>query len=114
MTDAQQSQLAGTGATHVAVGDRDGKVILQFPEPVQWIALEPGTAVGVAKSVIDAAVACGANVTIQAPRPQVPAAIRQRMEARALMILRNKREAPEKDPVLAARMVDTLLNMLDL
>ncbi len=31
-----------------------------------------------------------------------------------LMILKNKREHTEKDPVLARRLIDTILNMLEL
>jgi len=108
------SELKGDGGTHIAVGDRQGKIILQFPHPVEWIALDPQTGVAVAKSMIDAAVNCGLRVEIKAPKPEVTEGQRVRMETRCLMILKNKREHTEKDPVLARRLVDTILNILDL
>ena len=66
------------------------------------------------KAMIDAAVKCGANVSIQAPPPKVPKLVRERMIARAHMILRNKRESAENDAVMSERIVDTLLNILAL
>jgi len=112
--DTPPKDPTGAGATQLAVGDRDGKVVLQFPTPVQWIALDAQTAAQAASSMLDAAVALGAQVTVQAPRVQVPKELRTRMTARALMVLRNKRAAAERDDVLAVRLGDTLLNMLDL
>ena len=35
--DTPPKDPTGAGATQLAVGDRDGKVVLQFPTPVQWI-----------------------------------------------------------------------------
>lgn len=104
----------GMGADEVAIGVREGKAILWFPKPCEWIALEPTVAAEVAKSLLDCAVECGARISIQTPKVKVPNEIRKRMQARALMILTNKRESPERDPILAERLVDTLLNMLDL
>lgn len=106
--------LIGDGATHIAVGDHQGKVILRFPISAAWMDLEPGTAVEVAKRMINAAVTCGARISIQAPRQKVHEATRERMIARTVMMLRNKRESPERDSVLAQRIVDTCLNILDL
>ncbi len=42
---------AGPGATVVAVGLRNGEVVLQFPEAVQWACLDPQTAVLVAEQM---------------------------------------------------------------
>mgnify|MGYP000025210677 CR=1 FL=1 len=106
--------VAGRGTTTLAVGDRNGNVVLSFPHEVGFVALDPSTAVQVAKSMIDAAVKCGANVSIQAPPPKVPKLVRERMIARAHMILRNKRESAENDAVMSERIVDTLLNILAL
>lgn len=106
--------LIGDGASQVAVGDRDNQVVLQFPHPVQWVALDPQTSVQIARAMIDAAVNCGMRVEIKAPKPQVSEGMRVRMEARCMMILNNKREHPEKNPILAKRLVDTILNILDL
>lgn len=105
---------SGRGTTTVAVGDQKGNVVLQFPGAIEWCALDPSTAVQVSKAMIDAAVKCGANVSIQAPPPKVPKLVRERMIARAHMILRNKRESAENDAVMSERIVDTLLNILAL
>lgn len=106
--------VAGRGTTTLAVGDRSGNVVLSFPHEVGFVALDPSTAVQVAKSMIDAAVKCGANVEIQAPKPQVPKAVRERMINRGVMILKNKRDSAENESILATRIVDTLLNILQL
>lgn len=112
--NGSNAPLIGDGTTQVAVGDRDGQVILQYPRPVQWVALDPQTAVQIAKAMIDAAHSCGHTIEIRLPKPEVTEGQRIRMEARCLMILKNKREHTEKDPVLARRLVDTILNILDL
>lgn len=106
--------LIGDGNTTAAIGTRDGKVIMQFPSPKQWLAMDPQNAALMGKAMIDAAVDLGVDVRIQAPKPQISEGLRIRMEARCLMILKNKREHTEKDPVLARRLVDTILNMHDL
>lgn len=106
--------LKGDGKTDLAIGDLHGKVTMVFPQPRDWVALDPSTAVEIAGALVDAAQKLGARVTVKTEPVKVPKAIRQRMEARCLMILTNKREANESNPVLAARVVDTLLNLLDL
>ena len=106
--------LIGEGTTQCAVGDREGHVLLQYPRPVQWVALDPQTAVQIAKAMMDAASNCGMNIEIKLPKPVITEGMRTRMEVRAMMILNNKREHTEKTPVLARRMVDTILNILDL
>ncbi len=107
-------EFKGDGSTDVAVGDRLGKVTLLFPQATDWVAMDPSNAVQIGKAMIDAAVQCGARVTIQAPRQPVPHGLRERMVNRTVMMLRNKREGPEKDNILAQRIVDTVLNIIDL
>lgn len=41
--------LDGPGTDTVAVGNKDGLVVLQFQHPVKWISLDPGTAYQVAE-----------------------------------------------------------------
>jgi len=109
-----EHQPEGNGCTEIAVGNRDGQVTLLFQYPMNWIALDPTNAAYVGKAIIDAAVDCGARVEIKTPPPQIPNALRERMINRCVMLLRNKREAPEKDGILAQRIVETLLNMVNL
>jgi len=106
--------VAGRGATTLAVGDRNGNVVLSFPHEVGFVALDPTTAVQVGKSMIDAAVKCGANVSIQAPRPEIPKSYRERAINRVVMLLRNKRDSAESDNIFSTRIVDTVINMMQL
>lgn len=53
------SESKGPGASSVEVYDRDGKVVLRFPNEIQWAALDPATAVQVAQAMVKAAKACG-------------------------------------------------------
>ena len=41
--------LDGPGTDTLAVGNKDGLVVLQFQNPVRWVALDPGTAYQVAE-----------------------------------------------------------------
>lgn len=109
-----ESAPEGKSATHIAVGTREGRVLLQFPHQIDYAALDPTNAAYVGKAMIDAAVECGARVEIKTPPPHIPNALRERMVNRCVMLLRNKREAPEADGILAQRLVDTLLNMVNL
>lgn len=42
---------AGPGATTAAVGIRDGQVVMQFPNAVQWVAVDPQTAVNIGEAL---------------------------------------------------------------
>ena len=42
---------AGPGATTAAVGIRDGQVVMQFPHAVQWVAVDPQTAVDIGEAL---------------------------------------------------------------
>lgn len=53
------TEAKGPGASTVEITTRDGKVVLQFPNPVQWAALDPATAVQIAQAMVEAAKACG-------------------------------------------------------
>lgn len=53
------TEAKGPGASLVEIEDRDGKVVLQFPNPIQWAALDPATAVQIAHAIVQAAKRCG-------------------------------------------------------
>ena len=42
---------AGPGATTAAVGIRDGQMVMQFPNAVQWLAVDPQTAVNIGEAL---------------------------------------------------------------
>lgn len=102
----------GDGATTLAVGDREGKVVLVFPRPVGWVALDPDVAPLVAERMIQAAVACGQRVTIQMPERQVSPAQRMAMIVRAEIVMRQLRGRGKPDDYIAAEVVDVVLKGL--
>jgi hypothetical protein len=99
-----------TGTTTCAVGDRDGQVVLQFPEAVQWAAFDPETARQIGEAMAKAAykarfgVDPGANM-----KSQLVDQIRTRLHASATQMIRsmiNKRDLPG---VIAQEVVDLVL-----
>lgn len=48
MADLTTSGLEGDGATEVLVAPHDGKVILRFPRPKEWVGFDPQNAMMVA------------------------------------------------------------------
>lgn len=62
-------QSKGPGATTLEVYDRDGKVVIAFPNEIRWAALDPQTAVAIAEKIVEVAKACGyARPIILLPR----------------------------------------------
>ena len=53
------------GELRVAVGDKDGKVIIEFGKPVAWLGLTPQGAVDFAQTLIQRAMAVGHDRPVQ-------------------------------------------------
>ncbi len=117
MTDLPEGQTQHEPqlpARRVDITPIDGKVVLQFDTPAHYAAYDPSEAVRVAEAMIRCAVDCGAKVTINTPPPKIIPAFRERAVARVVMLLRNKRNSAESDEIFAARLTDTIINMLGL
>lgn len=97
------------GATHIAVGDEGGKVILKFPRPVQWIALDPDVAPMVAEQMINAAVACGVKVEIPMPGRELSDIQKAALEGRVKFVMNNLLERKVKQERIAKELVDIIL-----
>ena len=97
----------------IAVGANEGNVILDIhdsdKEVRTYVPIQPSQAVAIAKSMIDAAVDCGADVRIEIPRAVVTEAQRVRLINRvsimATSLVRDK-ATPGK---MALEIVDTVL-----
>jgi hypothetical protein len=111
---SERVPLTGAGAQKTALLAQDGKVIIKFDNPCEWAAFDPQVALQLAHQMISAVQDCGMKVEIEVPKPKISDLQRSRMAARVNMILKNKREHTEKDEVLAIRIVDTVLNMVEL
>jgi len=97
-------------ATMVAVGERDGQVILTFSKSVQWLPLDPENARQIAEQMAKSAYTAryGREPT-GAPKSIVTEQLRQHMRARTKIIIRTligEGRAPE---FIAEHVVDSIL-----
>ena len=106
-------QEAVDGKTELIIKPEGGKVIMRFQKPMLWIAFDPSNAVGIGKHLIDCAVECGANVTIQVPRREISREQRDRLIARAILTLKSLTEKGKPPSVIALHVVDTILSAID-
>lgn len=95
------------GATHMAVGEQDGRVVLSFPKDIKFAALDPSNAVHIAKAMIDAAVRCGADVQIQVQKYQLSENKRMALYTRAGHIIRSLQDKPHA--YVGVQVVDEVL-----
>lgn len=89
------------------------QVIIRFKEARLWVAMDPQNAVDIGKSLIDGAVSCGANVTVQLPRREISAATRDRLVVRATNVIRNLQQHHRSTQWIATEVVDTILSAID-
>lgn len=97
-----------TGSTTCAIGNRDGQVILQFPEAIEWAAFDPETA-----RRIGEAMAREAYAVRYGNKPEgksvVADEIRARLLNRATLIIRSLQEKGKLPGVIASEVVDVIL-----
>ena len=95
-------------ATTVAIGERDGMVVFEFPKPVRWATFDPETARQIGESI--------AKVSYTAKYGKAPSQgstlsreIRAKLIARTQHVIRSLQEkgmAPER---VANEVLDTIL-----
>jgi hypothetical protein len=112
MTDEREPLPEAEGATMVAVGDEGGKVLLKFPKPVTWIALDPQIAPLVAEKMIQAAGKCGVLVKIGVPKMKISDEQRLKMQQQAVLVIKNLRARGRSDAHIACELVDITLRDL--
>lgn len=106
---------AGTseGSCEMIIGQSHGKVVQRFQRPMTYVLYEPANAVGVAKTMIDTAVALGANVAIQVPRRNITREQREKLVTRATHVFRSMQEQGKTPAWIARNVVDTILSAID-
>jgi len=95
-------------ATTVAVGERDGQVILEFPEAVQWAAFDPETARQIGEAIAKSSYAAkygkapsqGSSLSME---------IRAKLVARTQHIIRSLQEQHKNSDYVAREVVDTIV-----
>lgn len=105
--------MKGDGVHTMIVGDEKGNVILRFPKPVEWVALDPETARQVAESIARTAYKArfGDTPTTE-KKSQITEQLRTKLKNRVTLMLRtfsNKAPVPPLE-AQAVEIVDQLLN----
>lgn len=101
------------GNVDIALGQRGGKVVLEFFKSIDSVTFDPANAVILARQMIDIAVACGANVTIEVPRRKITKEQRNKLVSRATIVFRSLIEKGKTPAVIARNVVDTILSAID-
>lgn len=95
----------------VQISDRDGLVLLHFEKPIEWCALDPATAAGVAESLARASYKAkfGDTPTTE-KQSQITEQIRVRLQKRVELMLRSMAgEVPRVEfDVQATRVTDAI------
>ena len=108
---------AGPGATTAAVGIRDGQVVMQFPHAVQWVAVDPQTAVDIGEALARAGYEIrhghppreNAAVLQEEIKRKATDIVRLSMITRSEIILRQLLERGRNPNYIATELVDRML-----
>lgn len=106
--------LPGVGTAETASGVRGGYVCLEFRTPVQWLALDPQTALALAESMAKDAYILqhGTVPPAHALKDHVIERKRQVLVTRCEIIIRQLSERKRSTKHIAERVVDAALNEL--
>jgi hypothetical protein len=127
MSETEFAPPIGDGKTEVAVGDENRKVVLRFPKPVNYIAMDPENALAICGAMMKSALYCK---TGRMPRSQTVEQLmgdlrgqfkkditkehREVLIKRCLMMM-DSLERQKKPPLYRAEaIVDILLSMSNL
>lgn len=100
---------AGEIGVGVGEGVQKGNVILALPAPAKWVGMTPVQAVGIAKDMIDKAVALGAHVEILIPRKPISQTKRTLIVNRVDIVMRSLQEKGRASRYIAEELVDIVL-----
>lgn len=103
------SELQGDGTTTVAVGERDGQVILSFPKPIQWAAFDPETAAQIGEAIAKEAYQCRYGRKHES-KSVIGEQVRMRLITRATHVIRSLQDKGKLPGVIASEVVDTILS----
>ena len=97
------------GATTCAIGERNGQVVLQFPEAVQWAAFDPETARQIGEAMARQAYELHTGLKADPGRSIISEDKRTRMITRATHVIRSLQDSGKLPGYIAAQVVDTIL-----
>ena len=108
------------GTTSVAIKEENGRVVLQFPNPVKWCELEPEMARQAAEAMARAAYRCRYKVDPPDARSALAGEMRQRVTrqirdtliTRVAVMMRSLQEKGRAPNTIATEVVDQLLSRI--
>lgn len=95
-------------ATTCAIGERDGNVILEFPEAVQWAAFDPETARQIGEAIAKEAYHIHTGMKAEG-KSILSDQVRNRLVTRATHIIRDLRLKGKSHGYIAMCVVDAIL-----
>lgn len=98
-----------TGTTTCAIGNRDGQVIMTFPEAVEWAAFDPETARQIGEAMAREAYAVRYGRQPES-KSVISDEVRQRLMNRATIIIRSLQEKSRAPGFIAMEVVDAILS----
>lgn len=106
----------GDGKTEIAIGDEGGKVIMRFPKPIAWCALDPQNAFQIGEAIARAAHVArfgtqppaDGSYLAQQIRSRVTDETRDRMVTRVSVMLQSLRDQNKSNGQIALQVVDTI------
>ena len=98
-----------TGSTTCAIGNRDGQVILQFPQAVEWAAFDPETARQIGEAMAREAYTVRFGKSPDS-KSIIADEVRTKLLNRATLIIRSLQEKNKLPGLIAMEVVDAILS----
>lgn len=99
----------GTGKTEITIGPENGRVVMGFPNPITWFAMDPLNAAQIGRELINAATKLGADVQIIIPKKQITETQRRVLITRVHLVMKNQLEKHIRPERVAQQLVDIVL-----
>lgn len=98
------------GADTVAIGERNGQVVLTFPQPVQWAAFDPETTRQICEAMAREAYQIRYGKAPADGKSVISEEIRARLMTRVTHVIRSLQDKGKLPGFIAAQVVDTILS----
>ena len=99
----------GDGGPLVAIGEKDGQVIMTFSSPIQWLPMDAENARQIAEQLARSAYKARFGKEPYENRSYITDTIRQGLHARATLIIRSMTTQGKKSNHIASQVVDEIL-----
>ena len=93
----------------VALGDRDGMVVLEFQKPVRWCTLDPATALQVGLAMARSAHKAKTGLEASSGKAVLSVEIRNKLVNRVELVAKNLQERGKNPRYIAEQLVDIVL-----